>query len=259
MKLSVIATLIGATIVAVVACKKPLEVDRSLPVVEVVNVNNSAGGITVNAGDTLHFNMTFSDNQSLQKFRIQILADFIALPSITPYSLEQVETLSATTEETTTTTVVIPPSAKAGVFDLTVEVMDEEGNLSDPNTRRLVILAAGQPVISVTQPNFGSPITAQSGDTIPTFGVITDDEALEQIRISLSEETENGVNTLYLQSFNYDQNLVYTTWSLDTLFTDSVPLNIPASTTSGIYELVISAFDTLGNFTALSADVAVSE
>ena len=259
MKKYLIATAFLCLLAVLNACKDPLEVDRSIPVVESATVNGSATFVMAVPGDTLFFDLTFSDDQELQKYRIQVIEDFIAPANVAPFDTSVVETLAATTEVTTNAQLVIPNDVDAGDFQIQIEVLDHTGNLSDPMVIDMNIAVVGQPSINVTVPNLGVDLVANIGDTLLTSGTISDDEALAQVDVRIFQNTSTGPNTLYLSTYTYQPADLVTVWSLDTLELDSVPLNIPTTSSAGTYELVISAFDTLGNYSAGKANVIVNQ
>ncbi len=252
-----IRLLIGSVLIfwGLASCEDPIETDKEEPTLETIWVNGANDALVQNPGDSLHFSMDFADNSALQKYRIRIEADFTALPHFTPFAYNEVTPLSGTAASVHTT-VIIPDGTLAGRFNLVVEVMDMESNVSDPYAIPLLIETVDMPVISVVQPDLSHPLSAHAGDTFAMAGTIHDDEALEQIQLQLTQETAVGTQTFYFQTFAYD-SLVYDVWSLDTLEKDSVPFHIPANATSGIYLLELSAFDTLGNYNRLRQDISV--
>lgn len=247
--------LLVVALVTFVSCQDPLEVDREEPRITSISVNGVTDQLTQNAGDTIYFIMAFSDNVELQKYRIQVRSDFNSLIGIEPFDYDTVVPLDGM-DATDIHNVGIPVDALSGDFLITVEVMDQTSNVSNAHIMPLSLLASGMPSISLSQPNINNQIIASPGDTIPMTGSISDNEALQEIRINLTQESQAGTITLYNQIWTYDP-LVYNFWSMDTLATDSVPFSIPTTAVTGTYLMEVAAFDTTGNYSSVRANIDV--
>lgn len=233
------------------SCEDPLEYDTNEPTITLATINGSSEAVFANAGDTLKFDMAFEDDENLDKYRIQILENFIPLVGMVPYNFSEVVPLDATTSAAETNEVVIPVGTLAGYFTILVEVMDLEGNVSTAVERELTIIAPDQPIINVLSPDFTQPIGINAGDTIPITGDITDAEALDQISI-LIEQNESQFFSYY-----YTSQDTFQFWSFDTIAVDSNFVNLPTTTTAGSYDLTVFAFDTLGNLSHKRTTISV--
>lgn len=242
------------TLLTVVAgCEEPLEFDENEPFINSVSINSSTDAVVVNEGDSLQFSMSFEDDVSLQKYRILIQEKFVPLLDVIPFYYEEVFALDGELTTTETATVPIPAGTLAGNFSIMVEVMDTEGNLSTAVERDLTITSAGQPTVVMSQPDFVNGFAVTAGDTIPMVGTITDDFAIREIRVEISQEESRF---FYYQ---YNQNDLFNVWSFDTLALDSDFVAMPIAATAGLYDLTVVAFDSLGNMTHQRAAVSVSE
>jgi len=245
--------------IALQGCKKPLDVDLSAPLVTSAMVNQDVVPVTVAPGDTLYFDVAFTDENALLKYRILIEADYTPLIGFTAWSFTEVFPLDPVTSATASTSVVVPDSLKSGAYTIAVEAMDVESNLSSASTFDLTVTNIGQPTFSISAPNLNNDINANTGDTLNTNGSISDNTALTQVDLTIAQETEDGLNTIYLQKFTYPTLNGFTYWDLDTLQTDSIPLRIPTTASAGIYELTVGAYDTVGNYSSRSTTVIVNE
>lgn len=237
----------------IAACNEP-EIDVESPTITIQSISpNTTSGLVcgatedkviyIKSTDSVIVDFSFSDNQSLSQYKIDIHNNFDChghrSPKTSSWTLQRIEPLSGT-QNNIREVITVPENATAGFYHFHVQLLDESGNqapiflysLSIQNRRDTV-----PPSITLSQPT--SSITTNNGNNITVQGNLTDNASLEHGKIELIYFTPSGnkstAETIQLDA-NAGNNYAYT-----------FNYTIPNSLVSGAYDFEVRAYDGVGN------------
>ena len=184
-----------------VACENDDDlVDVDAPV---ITVNEPVYGEAFEAGEPLHFNVLFEDNNELATFNIDIHNDFDSHAhgrrNLNPFEYEESFELTGKSDDVLED-ILIPADATAGPYHLTVEAIDAEGNattFADGSSVELQIWITNDEMALVHfQDDNGTEVSEYegvAGEFLQFYGVIEDQSgALEHVTITVGHLKEAG-------------------------------------------------------------------
>lgn len=257
--LFVLVSLLAMTMFTV-SCTK--DQDTEAPQIAEFKINGATQMVVVAAGTAMNIDLTFTDNEALQEWKLDIHDAFDGhghgkTQANTRLSLQQTFAISGATAQTTQT-VNIPANAAAGPYHCIVRVLDAKGNESEFAEIDFVLTNTGQPIITVSSPDLTTEVEATKGNPLLLTGSITDETDLVSVFIELSKEEEED----HVHGKTQDAPIYSMKWELtgsantDWNFNNAQIL-IPASTATGHYRLLITALDNDENLTIKEAEVHV--
>lgn len=252
MKKNVLYLLVLATMIS--SCRKE-DPDTERPTINSVSINGSTSSVTVSAGSSLNFSIALSDNIALKQLKIDIHDNFDGhghSPNI-PFSTQRIYDLSGTSV-TSTPSILIPSTAASGPYDIIISLIDASGNEAIQREIELTITQNGQAVIDITSPSLATEWEYSPGDTIFISGTISDDIDIEDIDISLENETTGAV--LYDEEFE-QTGVADVLWNFNELNLQSKWIIIPSGASLGHHGLVIKVTDNDANVTRIEIHVHV--
>lgn len=244
LNLLIVAALLMA--VSFSSCKK--DVDDEAPIIVEFTVDNA----TVAAGNEIHADLDFSDNEGLKSYKIDIHDAFDGHThgkTGTPWSYQETVDISGKSFSDHKH-IDVPVDAASGPYHFIVTVLDEEGNQSEFMEVDLTITNSSMPVINVTSLSETSETHVDLGTTLTLTGTITDGDDLDEIRIIVREAHDHDHGGKVSDDALYENDIDLTgtsdvSYDLSTL---TPTIDIPANAEEGDYELVIYASDSDGNY-----------
>jgi len=240
---------------AMAGCKK--DEDTAKPVIETFKVNDQTAEAEVTAGNELHVDVTFADNEDLKEYKIDIHDGFDGhghgkrSTNFTKWSYQEVKSCSGKSF-TDHFHFNVPTDAMAGPYHFILRVIDAAGNEGDFGEVDLLIKNSGQAVVNVTstQPaaNPSGEIELARGATLALQGTVTDaDGLIDEIEVTLAEAEAHQHNKASEQPiYEYDSGPVNAaSWD----FSAMGAITIPANAELGAYDLTVTAWDADGNIT----------
>ena len=252
MKKQNIFLFIGLLSASFLSCEKPLDKDQTNPVVSAFNINGSAESIIVDKGSVLNIQVQFQDDKELQKYRVRVLDKFFGSIKGEPFSFEEVKPLVGK-QASIALQIQIPDTVLAGHFEVVVDAMDKEDNISIPAKIKLQIT---QPILPKIGVNLGAT-NFFNGDTIHLSGFITISTDLDLIYFNIAEN-QLLEERIFEDLFSLTEDVI-TTWSVGNLTTEKRPLVVPSNAKRGKYLVNIAAYDSIGNMSLKTFDIYVSE
>ncbi|HRK28180.1 MAG TPA: DUF4625 domain-containing protein [Chitinophagales bacterium] len=242
-----------------VSCTK--DQDTEAPQIAEFKINNATEEVVVAAGTAMNIALTFTDNEALQEWKLDIHDAFDGhghgkTQANARFSLQQTFAISGATAQTTQA-VNIPANAAAGPYHCIIRVLDAKGNESEFAEIDFIITNAGQPVMNITSPDLNAEVEVTKGNPLLITGSITDDTDLVTVFIELGEEEEDHDHGKTQDAPIYSMEWELT-GSADTDWNfNNAQILIPASTATGHYRLLITALDNDDNLTIKEAEVHV--
>ncbi len=244
------------------SCKK--DEDTMAPTIDSITVDGEDHEVTVNAGSTMNIVGTFSDNEDLGEWKIDMHDDFDShnhgktTLTVSPFSYQETLAISGT-QTTETHQVDVPANASAGPYHFICRLLDANGNEGSFVEIEVTVVNGSEPVVNITQPDFSGHVHVDRGDSLTITGTITDDADLDEIIIELAEEEGHTHKTSGLSStpiFEADFDLTGandTSWDFNQLGA----INIGANVEVGDYTLTVVAKDADGNYTVWEGDLHI--
>ena len=241
-----LAALVVLLAISVQSCKKD-DVDAEAPKIVEFSVDNT----TVAAGNEIHADLNFTDNEALKSYKIDIHDNFDGHSHGKVgqrWSYQEIVEISGK-DFVDHKHVDVPADAFSGPYHFTLYVLDAEGNQSEFSEVDLVITNNSMPVISLTNLDADEENHVSKGTTLALEGTITDTDGIDEIVIELKEAGHDHEHGKKEEDPLYDLDLdlggSVNSYDLSTI---TPSIDIPSSAESGDYELVIRVKDTAGNF-----------
>lgn len=218
--------------------------------------------ITISEGEVLTFKASFSDDQALSQYKIDIHNNFDchghssgATPSVVfpnvkgktqDWIIQSVNDISGVSF-TKVIELKVPDNVTAGNYHFSIQLIDESGNESE-NQKIFSLRVYNKndktpPVISVSNPAI-SQIDVKKGGTIKFSGVVTDNLSLNK----------GGNGIIFLSYLNAGTGNVFATdtykifdESDDKTSSFEWEYTVPQTLAAGVYFYYITAFDGLRN------------
>lgn len=243
------------------SCKEKENNDVIAPSLKTVTINNQVRDISVNPGDQMKVVIAANDNIKLSELKLSIHDAFDGHghnKKNVAWQYSQVIPVSGTSS-TKEVLLDVPEDAASGPYHLTVLVLDAAGNQGKLVERLFNITGEGQPVISVTEPDFTNGFTVAAGDSIILRGTVTDDLDLAHVEVFvLREGAGTGEAPIYEENFILP-GIDDTEFNFSELDTLNKKIFIPSNATPGEYEILIKAKDSDGNYTFAGTEFDVIE
>lgn len=231
-----------------ISCKKS---DITPPTVSSATVNNVANEIIDLApGDTLLVKALLTDNVELGQFKIDIHDDFDGhshKSMMTKYAeirIKNINGLSYNLEEV----FIIPDTTASGIYHGTIQALDAEGNVSQPQLFYFNVVRDEQPTIAMNL-----PATISAGSVLNIDGLLSavaSDAHLSKVQIRI-RSTQTG-NDLLKQTYNLTGTP--TTWNP---FSDGgVNVTIPTNESQKLI-FRIRVEDSNGNNTIFESEIII--
>ncbi|QQS30203.1 MAG: DUF4625 domain-containing protein [Sphingobacteriales bacterium] len=251
--------LLGILSIVAVSCTK--DQDTEAPEISGSKINGLDENIEIGAGTEMVITATFTDNEGLQQFKIDIHDAFDGhahgkTEDYTMFSYQQVYSISGTMAQETQS-IAVPENATAGPYHCVLTAIDAKGNESDFVELDLILTNTGQAMIEVVSPDFSQEMEAVKGEVLTLTGTITDNDDLVSVKIELGEEEEHGhgktteSEPIYEMTFELPGNND-TTWDMN-----NAQILIPSNAASGHYILTMSAIDSDGNMSFKKGEVHI--
>lgn len=244
----------------VVSCTK--DQDTEAPEVTAFKINGQDHDVEVAAGSDMTVMVTFTDNEALQQWKVDIHDAFDGhghgkTTDFTKFSLQQVFPISGT-DAPITQAIAIPANTTAGPYHCIIRAIDAKGNESAFVEIDLIITNVGQAVINVISPDLSQEIDALPGSQLTLTGNITDDVDLVSVKMELAEEDDDHEHGKTIS----EDPIYEMTWELpgnnDTEWDMSnAQIQIPANTPAGHYMLLISAIESDGHMSIIKGVVHI--
>lgn len=257
-------TIIGLATMAMLlaaGCENP---DTAKPTIDAFTINGADHEVEVAAGDTAVLQLSFSDNENLQTYKVDIHDGFDGhghgkVNSFQKFSYQQTFSIAGK-NALESRDVAIPEDAAAGPYHCTVRVLDEAGNEGDLAEIDLLIKNGGQAQVNITSPDFSDEVVVNTGNQLTLEGTVTDDVDIDEIFVTLAPEGDDHgkraqESPLYEQDFDLPGSSDQT-WNFSAL-NNSHPVNIPANAETGHYVLNVVVLDSDGNMTIWEGEVEV--
>lgn len=239
-----------------VSCRSEEPVDTDPPVLESIVINNEQEQVVVPSGTDLDIHISARDNEDLKQVKIDIHDAFDGHTHgkvNSDWTYVQILEASGTFDELEDHP-SIPTDATAGLYHAVFRVLDQNGNEGEFVERELIIENGSQPVISLVSPELSASPSFRVSESIELDGTITDAEGIEEVHILLrQEEDHDHFHIIDEMELDLSAN---PPGSLD-MQQSGLQLQIPSDAETGIYELVILAFDIEGNQAILSGDLEI--
>lgn len=239
------------------ACKKE---DTVAPVIDAFTVNGQAEEVSAQAGSSLSFAGTLSDNENLKQFKIDVHDVFDGhshnkVQANTPFTLATIKDIEGTTY-TLSEIANIPAGAAAGPYDILLQVVDEVGNEGAFKEVELTITRLDQASITVTSHDLSVDNSVNRGARLTLAGMVMDDVDLVEVKVSLVESADGHSHKtgsgaiLYSHDFDLTGS-ADTQWDLAEIENQGFPIDIASTAEAGHYELTLVAIDSDGNYTVV--------
>jgi hypothetical protein len=228
--------------------------DDENPVITGVRVNNASLETTVAAGNSITLEASVQDSRALGEYIVEIKGVFDGIPTnknqaFVPFEVS--ETFPVLNRADLDFRIFdIPNNTTAGLYIITCSVKDEEGNTSSTETFNLIITNSSMPQFEILNPDLADTWEYASGDTIPLFGGVTDDEGITEVKVALYK---NNNAPVFKDTLNFIPSV--TSFDLGTLV---VPVNFPSTAGGGTYTFQFTAKDIDGNIGILKKQVTLN-
>lgn len=202
----------------------------------------------VKGGEIFEFEATFSDNEELSQYKIDIHQNFDCHGhgKTSDWSILEVIDLSGT-EELVNKQLLVPENITAGIYHFMIQLVDAAGNQAlNTFVRDIIVLNPTDtipPVVELTTPSPTENHTVERGEALNFTGTVTDNLSLY----------EGGNGKLIIDFVNQsNQNIfdgaeVLFPPSLSTSFNFDVNVNIPLSVPRDSYLFRVYARDGVNN------------
>ena len=238
--------LVLATTVAISGCKK--DVDEEAPKLSSIRINGNTGADhVVQAGESFTLALNASDNEALNQLKIDIhsaedghLHEFQSDEVRgSEWEVFEVISLSGTSQSVSVSYTI--PNDQQGVWHLTLQCIDKEGNESDVYLVELDVENNFIPQFQLDATNPGQneegEIEASVGTQISLTGVVSDDSGLLEIHAELYYPSGDLVMLLWEGEFDPA--------GAKSFDLSAINFSIPETTASELY-LTIHAVDQEG-------------
>jgi len=229
------------------SCSKDEE-DTEKPKIESATLENK----WVAAGDEIHLDLVFTDNEGLKEYKVDIHDDFDGHSHGKTANYEKFETVIINPISGLSFDdhlhIDVPTNAMAGPYHLGVYVLDQDGNQSDTKTMTFYITNSGIANINVTNMSETAENDVTPGTNVTLQGTIAAGTSnIEEIVVVVTKEDGHSHGKVADDDdeiFEWDQDFATPVASWD--FADLPVIAIPANA-SGHYELEVRAKDVNGN------------
>ncbi len=241
-----------------------LTIQRIIPAAQTAQIcgGTEAEVFLLNGGQEFEMDLTFSDDQALSQYKIDIHNNFdchghgganapgVATPDVDSqtddWAIIDILPLEGSSE-TISRKLMVPENVTAGVYHFQIQVLDAAGN--DEPLANIFSLKIENPLdnvppqIEATTP-LGSDFNIAKGQQLTFSGQVTDNRSL----------SDGGNGVLYLSytdlstqnTFNTDAVFVFDD-SVDTVYDFNFEYTIPNTLTTGEYLFVLGANDGVRN------------
>ena len=263
--------LFGLMSLSVLACDKS-EIDVQSPTAQFLNLDPiPAEGLIcgsiedtvfhLTGGESLQFEIRFSDNMGLSQYKIDIHNNFdchghggsapgTSVPDVNnlteDWTILDIVDLSGK-EETIDRSLIVPENVTAGNYHFQIQVLDESGN-DDPlaNFYSLSVQHPDDNIVPEIQVDIpaNSSFSATKGETVHFEGTITDNYSLSQGGNGVLYLTYTDLNSG--NTFNSDIVIVFDQ-SVETEYNFSFDYEIPTTIVAGGYILSVRGLDGVRN------------
>ena len=231
-------------ILGVVSCK-----DKDTEAPEVLNFRFNDGGdnITLAVGETVQVQATLVDNMNLKEVKVDIHDNFDGhghKSLVEDWSEVLIYEVSGN-EYNFAQNITVPEYAKSGPYHCNIQVLDETGIESSPQTLKFTVTRTDQPTISLTAPDFSGSYTIGIGDTLKLEGTVNDESDLAKVEVDVTHEDES-IEALFEKTYSMSGS-TDVSWNFQS--DGSVNIPVESGTQTGQYTLRIAAVDSSGNYT----------
>jgi len=232
--------------------------DNIAPNILSVTMNGEDHDLSFTNGATINLAAEVSDNEGLGQLKIDIHDLFDGhshgkLDGGDAWEMTKIVSLSGSST-TVNETMTVPDPVVAGQYHVILQLLDAAGNEAEFEELEFVITNGEEPQINISSPTFDG-LHIDEGMKLELVGMVTDNEDLDEIVITISEEDDHNHKNQSGEIFEFDVDL---DGSADTSYDLSqVDITIPVGTEEGDYKIVISAKDNEGNYGIFEAEFHV--
>ncbi len=246
MKTYRILIMLFAGVLALASCKKD-EKDDEAPV---IGVSEPVNNFSVNTGSEIHFEATFTDNEDLAQYKIDIHNDFDGhthgkTSEADPWETVIIQNISGKTHNATEH-IDVPTDAAAGDYHMIVSCVDASGNEADFTQLEFTIVNISDtedPVLNITSPTDNQQFNV--GDDLVITGTVTDNMEVEEVEIVVereSDETEVADEDIHVHAAQGNINVTVPT----------------AGFSAGHYHIHITATDHVNNQSEVEIEIELN-
>ncbi len=207
------------------------------------------GVFFLSGGDSLHYQISFLDNEALSQYKIDIHENFDChghARTTEDWSVLDIRDLPAEQEQVVSGSLVVPADVTAGSYHFQVQVVDAAGN-DDPLSNIYAIVVTNRrdtvaPVLLVSEPAAG-PFSVLKGSELVFKGQATDNYSLGEGgngKFLLTYTRLASGNTFEAVRTRLDDSTGDRT-SFDLRF------QVPNTLVAGAYRFVLSVYDGVNN------------
>lgn len=202
----------------------------------------------VMGGDTLEFVATFTDNEALSQYKIDIHENFDCHGhgKTSDWNVLEVINLTGTTQQITKR-IPVPENITAGTYHFSIQLLDAAGNQAENTFLRDVVVENPTdnvaPIVTVTQPMSAQGNTAARGGTINFQGEVNDNLPLGlggNGKLIIDYVNQTNLNKFIAKEIEFAE-------SQGDNFTFNETITIPNSIPTGNYKFRVYAYDGVNN------------
>ena len=227
-----------------------------------INEEDYDHDVTVAAGSDMHVEGSFSDNERLGEYKLDIHDNFDGHDhgkTMADWATVVIIPLSGK-KDSIHEDVAVPSDATAGPYHAVSRLIDAEGNESDFIEHRLLITNGSEPMIDMTSPDpDDDDLEWEPGMTYDLMGTISDAEGIDEVLIKMEEEQGHDHNhgkvaDTPLFEADFDLGGVM---SWDFQADGMVSISIPSDAEHADYVLSVMAKDINGNWAVVEAEIHI--